>query len=648
MDSREEKIARLLNSNIVRGTASDEQWVQLITDYFLTAPVEVAPLSGSDSESDTDSSPQTTGAEEDEDTTEERPLLNDPVAEILQSVRHYVSEDSAQEIERARDYRCSCKCNDGVPCYTRYTPEEMVKRRDQMNEMTNGEKHLVLLGKISSNINLSKETACAKRGHQKERKQQRTSYILDGHKICRETFKFLHGISQDKLTGIIKFYKEHGLAPRMRRGGRVVTKRMLSFEDIQRIVRFITNFADVFAMPLPGRIPGFKRTDISVLPTTETKSSVWRKYKVQMQEKGHRAAGNSTFRKLWKELTPSVIIGRPMTDLCWFCQKNNIAIYRSSNLPDCVKSAKLRKQEEHLRIVGVERQAYQEMVASCKETARELGVKLGPNQPCSRDITIYYSFDYAQQVHYPSDPLQPGPIYFMVPRKCGLFGVCCEGVPQQVNYLIDEAHCSSKGSNAVIAYLHHFFSQYGLGEKNVHLHCDNCSGQNKNRYLLWYLAWRCMVGLHQDITLNFLIAGHTKFAPDWCFGLFKQQFRRTPVSCLKDISQAVRSSTVTGVNIPQLVGNESGETFVKTNDWHNFLAPSFRPLPGIKRYHHLRFTSAEPGVVYAKEFEGKEEESFMLLRTGCFTDQEARPTELTPPGLDEKRQWYLIYSENHP
>ncbi|KAK5931551.1 hypothetical protein CesoFtcFv8_000162 [Champsocephalus esox] len=69
----------------------------------------------------------------------------------------------------------------------------------------------------------------------------------------------------------------------MRRGGRVVTKRVLSFEDIQRIVRFITNFADVFAMPLPERIPGFKRTDISVLPTTESKSSVWRKYKVQRE-----------------------------------------------------------------------------------------------------------------------------------------------------------------------------------------------------------------------------------------------------------------------------------------------------------------------------------------------------------------------------
>ncbi|KAK1901239.1 40S ribosomal protein S1 [Dissostichus eleginoides] len=330
-----------------------------------------------------------------------------------------------------------------------------------------------------------------------------------------------------------------------------------------------TEKAHVFSMPLPGRIQGFKRTDIRVLPTTETKSSVWRKYKAQMQENGHRAAGNSTFRKLWKELIPSVVIGRPMRDLCWFCQKNNMAICLSSNLPDCVKSAKLRKQEEHLRTVGID-----------------------------RETTIHYTFDYAQQVHYPSDPLQPGPIYFLVPRKCGVFGVCSEGVPQQVNYLIDEAHCSSKDSIAVISYLHHFFSQYGLGVKHVLLHCVNCSGQNKNRYLIWYIAWRFMVGLHATISLNFLIA-------------------------------------------PQLVGNESGETFVKTDNWHDFLAPSFRPLPGIRRYHHIRFTSAEPGAVYAKELVDNQEESYMLLRPGGVSDRVASPTELSPPGLDGKRQWYL-------
>ena len=30
----------------------------------------------------------------------------------------------------------------------------------------------------------------------------------------------------------------------------------------------------------------------------------------------------------------------------------------------------------------------------------------------------HYSFDYAQLVHTPSNPMQPGPIYFKTPRKC--------------------------------------------------------------------------------------------------------------------------------------------------------------------------------------------------------------------------------------
>lgn len=49
-------------------------------------------------------------------------------------------------------------------------------------------------------------------------------------------------------------------------------------------------------------------------------------------------------------------------------------------------------------MVGIERQAYQDMVASCKAAVGVLGVKLGPNPPCSQDLTMHYSFDYAQQV----------------------------------------------------------------------------------------------------------------------------------------------------------------------------------------------------------------------------------------------------------
>ena len=138
-------------------------------------------------------------------------------------------------------------------------------------------------------------------------------------------------------------------------------------------------------------------------------------------------------------------------------------------------------------------------------------------------MEAHYLFDMAQQVFYPNDPQQLGPMYFLVPRKCGIFGVCCEGLPRQIIYLTDEAIDCGKGAKATISMLHHFFEVHGLGEKKVHFHADNCGGQNKNSAMVGYLLWRVLTGLHENITLSFMITGHTKFSPDWCFGLMKKK-----------------------------------------------------------------------------------------------------------------------------
>ena len=117
---------------------------------------------------------------------------------------------------------------------------------------------------------------------------------------------------------------------------------------------------------------------------------------------------------------------------------------------------------------------------ACSDSAttfQALETEIALNEPhaaCSMQGTMHYSFDYAQQVHIPSNPLQPGPIYFKTPRKCGIFGVICEAIPRQVNYLIDEATIAGKGANATISYVHHFLAQHGPGETDVHFHADNC------------------------------------------------------------------------------------------------------------------------------------------------------------------------------
>ncbi|MEQ2159502.1 hypothetical protein GOODEAATRI_023712 [Goodea atripinnis] len=82
-------------------------------------------------------------------------------------------------------------------------------------------------------------------------------------------------------------------------------------------------------------------------------------------------------------------------------------------------------------------------------------------------------------MRFPSNPLQPGPMYFLTPRNVDFL----EGLQQQVNFLIYKGMSSGKGSYEVISYMHHFFTHFGVRETDVSLHCDNCTGQNKKKRL---------------------------------------------------------------------------------------------------------------------------------------------------------------------
>ena len=78
--------------------------------------------------------------------------------------------------------------------------------------------------------------------------------------------------------------------------------------------------------------------------------------------------------------------------------------------------------------------------------------------------------------------------------------------------------------------------------------------------MIQYLAWRVLVGLHRPITISFLIVGHTKFTPNWCFGLLQQKFRNTKVDCLDDIAKVEQGCA--DVNKVQLVASQEGEVLV--------------------------------------------------------------------------------------
>jgi len=497
---------------------------------------------------------------------------------------------------------------------------------------------LLLLGIICASINASKETLSMKK-LKVGRKATRIRYFYYEHRrICRDTFLFLMDISKDKLTNLKKWYLANGIYPRKKKsGGR--RKTALSFDEIKRVSRFIINFAEQHSIILPGRIPGFKRDDVKVLPSCETKASVWRYYKAASMQ-GERIVRYSTFRKLWNQLLPYIIICKPMSDLCWTCQLNNTRIIRQVNVSENEKSAALRLQEAHLEHARAERAHYQDLCQQSRQVADTHNLQeLHVTRPLSRNIAFHYSFDFAQQVHFPSDPLQPGPIYFKTPRKCQIFGIHADGASKQVNYLVDECVSCGKGANVVISYLHHFLDNYSAGECHLQLNADNCVGQNKNNFMLWYLAWRVATGLNATATISFLPAGHTKFSPDWCFGLIKRVYRRTKVSCMQDIVNVIHKSSEKALNLPQLVGDEDGKVIVPTYDWKAFLTPAYKKVVGLKKNHHFHISDADSGKLLTKEYTECENDEHSIL---CGAVPQGMPTIVRPAGLDKKRQAYLF------
>lgn len=151
-----------------------------------------------------------------------------------------------------------------------------------------------------------------------------------------------------------------------------------------------------------------------------------------------------------------------------------------------------------------------------------------------------------------------------------------------------------------------------------------------------------MVGLHRSISLSFMLVGHTKFAPDWCFGLLKQKFRRTFVSSLDDLEQVVNTSA--DCNYAQLVGTQDGEVVVPMYSWSTHFEQHFRKLPGIKKYQHYTFSSLQPGKVTFKEYSDSESCTFNLLTDDWNPSASELPPVIMPTGLSLERQWYL-YNE---
>ena len=334
---------------------------------------------------------------------------------------------------------CGCRKWGGKPCIQQFGTTQIRQARLYLKDLEKSELDMVIM----AHQNISSSVVTESRHSAASREKPYTVFYHQGKEICQATFRFIHGIGKFRYESLKKSLKKFGMAPRVHGNKRRKPKHALSLCDVEYIVRFLLNYTVEHGLLLPGRVPGYSRTDLKLLPSSTSKRKIWDMYVAAAQNSDVRSVAWTTFLKIWRSQLPQVLLMKPATDLCWQCQQNSASILRSANCPEREKSNAVKSAEKHLLTVQLERSFYRTTCADCRRSVQDCFTTDDSFEPPplssrfpanSKDIQVHYSFDYAQQVHFPSDPLQPGPIYFLTPRKCAVFGVHCEAIPRQVNF----------------------------------------------------------------------------------------------------------------------------------------------------------------------------------------------------------------------
>ena len=106
-----------------------------------------------------------------------------------------------------------------------------------------------------------------------------------------------------------KTCREDGLAPCRHGNTCRLPANTTSFADHQRVVEFLLTYVEANAIFLPGRIPGYKPTNVQLLPCSMTKRYVWQQYcksLLSLSSSYHQVA-YSTICSIWCQVVPQLL-----------------------------------------------------------------------------------------------------------------------------------------------------------------------------------------------------------------------------------------------------------------------------------------------------------------------------------------------------
>ena len=95
------------------------------------------------------------------------------------------------------------------------------------------------------------------------------------------------------------------------------------------------------------------------------------------------------------------------------------------------------------------------------------------------------------------------------------------------------------------------------GFRKLRIFVDNCAGQNKNIYMILNLLRLLHNHELDEITIEFMVSGHSYLPCDRAFGTIETKIRKQPsISCPDDYAELIAKATTEGFKVFKMTTND--------------------------------------------------------------------------------------------
>ncbi|ETP25521.1 hypothetical protein F441_01599 [Phytophthora nicotianae CJ01A1] len=424
-------------------------------------------------------------------------------------------------------------------------------------------------------------------------------------KVCRPTFARCYGVVP--LT--VQRYKNHV------RDGNIGAKshgntlnQNAAAVDLVWLVKWFKEFAEEVGEVVPVRVRMQKTKDgvtkkyyssdrYTLLPTHFTWNVLYEEMHsfVEQIRLRVREPAPSTMRKLLTLHCPTIRIWLPRSNVCDIC-----SIYHTSMRND-VSAEKTEALGRHT------------------ESARKMRREYKKDKTSVSDDHAVVVMDFSQNLTVPSIASTPSQWYFCSLLSVSCFGIFCENDGIQTNYLYDET-ASGKGSDQINSMLEHFLRTKVLseGKNRLTVYADNCSGQNKNNYVIKFLLAQVDMGLLKHVDYKFFVKGHTRNSCDRGFGHIRKHVAKVDCYTVAQVVDAVKEAAANSVTVHIPRGSSQFKSY------KGVLTELYKRLEGIQQYQIFSMDEVSIEVVSCRKEPNDEPVEMNLRRKfdGILTTKE--------------------------